>query len=237
MSGVVQMRPLVRLCQACGILPFRMELDAAGKQLQKFTFSYVHPLTVWFALLQLMPIIVNWTSLRGSRIRPLFFSDLPPPLCRTLQYVTALCYAGCLVVMFLLPLRYSHIRKAAQSIRQVEEKLKSSTDARLNVERRLFIAAAVALILVALTSSPVSICSSAVGSLRSHLFCLFVPMSVRVFTLFLLFLLNVTLLALGMHYYVQFNPLPGHISEYLFCLFVPMSVRIFTLFFYCCCSM
>ena len=53
MEGLAKLRPLVRFCQIVGFFPFRMEMDLQSGKLKKFTFSYRHPVTWWFIVIQI----------------------------------------------------------------------------------------------------------------------------------------------------------------------------------------
>ena len=52
MEGLVKLRSFVRFCQIVGFFPFRMETDQQSGKLKRFTFSYRHPVTWWFIVIQ-----------------------------------------------------------------------------------------------------------------------------------------------------------------------------------------
>ena len=57
MDGLEDLRPFIWLCQICGFFPYRMEVDAVTKRFKRFTFSYIHPITIWCFSLQLYHLV------------------------------------------------------------------------------------------------------------------------------------------------------------------------------------
>jgi len=49
MSVFEQLRPFVSLCQACGMIPYTMEYNLITNKFSRFTFSFKHRTTWWFA--------------------------------------------------------------------------------------------------------------------------------------------------------------------------------------------
>ena len=52
MEGLAKLRPFVRFCQIVGSFPFRMEMDLQSGKLKRFTFSFCHPVTWWYIMIQ-----------------------------------------------------------------------------------------------------------------------------------------------------------------------------------------
>ena len=52
MEGLAKLRPFVWFCQIVGFFPFRMETDLQSGKLKRFTFSFCHPVTWWYIMIQ-----------------------------------------------------------------------------------------------------------------------------------------------------------------------------------------
>ena len=148
MTGLAELYPFVRFCQVCGFCPFQMEIHPETKEFQRFTFSYLHPVTFWFISMQIFPIILNLLSFKAISM-----ADNTPHLIYFMDYIMKIFYCGSFLLIYSIPVRYRHIQKAAQFIQQLDESIEITTRKSINVNRHIWIGFTIILTLVFLNWS------------------------------------------------------------------------------------
>ena len=119
MEELTNLRPFVWFCQFSGFIPFRMEIDPETKKFQRFSFSFRHPLTWWFAFLKILTwlslcyVIVSWAR-EMSRAKQL-----------SLEHICSMSLGifhllAMITVQFTL-LHCSSLAKAIASIKKADE--------------------------------------------------------------------------------------------------------------------
>lgn len=134
MARLESLSSFLTLCQISGLLPFCMEINPETRRFERFTFSYFHPLILWYAFNK----IIN--AVYFSRIIYRYMEI-------SLYAANYLLFSGFYLVFFILPFLCYRIRNAIKSINRFDETLEDLPNKPLfNVPCRTFLCAVFGLI-------------------------------------------------------------------------------------------
>ena len=136
----------VRVCNLCGLFPFRMVLDDETKQFKCFDHHWRHPANWWFLLLSISyPVFVtlfayiSWT---------LFSANQSPTIIKTAFGL----YLSTLLVILSIPrlfaLRFRNFERALETFRRIDYVLDKTHMSGCNVRRFTIIGITIILIQV-----------------------------------------------------------------------------------------
>ena len=125
MDKLTNLRPFVWFCQLIGFIPFRMEVDSETKKFQRFSFSFRHPLMLWFAVSRILIFVSFFITFYVVILYfPLFNSEWSSR--KGFSYITVMIFQSVVSLMIQLTLiRCSRLRKAVELIVKADGTLKS----------------------------------------------------------------------------------------------------------------
>jgi hypothetical protein len=122
MSVFEHLRPLVSLCQACGMIPFTIEENKISKKFVRFTFSFKHRSTWWFMGIFLMQfvLVAMMVKLSVSILDGLINDKNVPMTVTILSGITMFSYTAQILLSRWIALNYRKLRKAVEALQEVE---------------------------------------------------------------------------------------------------------------------
>ena len=135
MEELTNLRPFVWFCQFSGFIPFRMEIDPETKKFQRFSFSFRHPLTWWFAFVKIMGLGVLYSDFY-------VIQSLLSKADDNLQWICSLCQeifqVAIVVVVQLVLLRVFHLIKAIEWARKADETWASAANMAVHTDNVIY---------------------------------------------------------------------------------------------------
>ena len=135
MEELTNLRPFVWFCQFSGFIPFRMEIDPETKKFQRFSFSFRHPLTWWFAFVKIMSLGLLYFDFY-------VIQSLLSKADDNLQWICSLCQeifqVAIVVVVQLVLLRVSHLIKAIEWARKADETWASTANMAVHTDNVIY---------------------------------------------------------------------------------------------------
>ena len=153
MSTLKDLDPMIRICQIIGLFPFRMELDPVTGQFVRFIFSWCHYVTwYFFALIFLqvgMGVIGFWGQKQfvSSNLFDSSFQQLPTSVL-VLVGVSVFTYFLLLIVVKIVVFRYTHLSKAIELFRKLDQLLPEMSYNKNTIRKRTLIGCIITVILV-----------------------------------------------------------------------------------------
>lgn len=122
MSVFKHLRPLVSLCQACGMIPFTMEENVISNKFVRFTFSFRHRTTWWFMVLFVLQFGLQFVmvKLSVSILDGLINDENVPMTVTILSGITMFSYTAQILLSRWIVLNYRKLRNAAKALQEVE---------------------------------------------------------------------------------------------------------------------
>jgi Kef-type K+ transport system membrane component KefB len=122
MSVFEHLRPLVSLCQACGMIPFTMEENVISNKFVRFTFSFRHRTTWWFMVLFVLQFGLQFVmvKLSVSILDGLINDENVPMTVTILSGITMFSYTAQILLSRWIVLNYRKLRNAAKALQEVE---------------------------------------------------------------------------------------------------------------------
>jgi len=143
MKGLEELRPFIWLCQLSGFFPYRMEVDRVTKRFKRFTFSFSHPVTIWYFSLQSVFLALITDVWMYNKF------DVPhSPSLTFLHHYLSLMRLSDMISVYVLIWHCSLINRAVAFLLEVNESLKHIGDKSFNITRHIYIGAAYTLISV-----------------------------------------------------------------------------------------
>ena len=119
MSRLEQLRPLFRLCQFTGMLPFRLESEGKLARLDNFTYSWKYPITWYFITTTIISVAI-YAYFVCILFNSEEFYNLPLVIKTTTETVALLYISLILSSRFWLAFKLSTLRKAIELMQKIE---------------------------------------------------------------------------------------------------------------------
>ena len=118
MAGLCKLRPFVWICQSVGFFPFRMEMDHQSGKLNRFTFSWGHPLTWWYFFVHVPTLIGNCVDLYYE-MDSLRYSEEKRTV---ILWYRVMTLSGLILIIMpkCVAFRASHLSRAVEFIKEVD---------------------------------------------------------------------------------------------------------------------